>query len=90
VVEEARRLDRVTFEEMLEMASRLEGSADPLGRIRRQIPVKTRVLSSLTDPLIALDEEMRSGTLITFEEDETMEKASFPASRSSATKQALR
>src|SRR6185312_3500612 len=37
--------------------------------------VKTRVLSSLTDPLIALDEEMRSGTLITFEEDENMEKA---------------
>lgn len=33
------------------------------------------MLSSLTDPLIPLDEEMRSGTLITFEEDETMEKA---------------
>jgi aspartate kinase len=38
--------------------------------------VKTRVLSSLTDPMMALDEEMRSGTLITFEEDdENMEKA---------------
>jgi aspartate kinase len=37
--------------------------------------VKTRVLSSLTDPLMSLDAEMKSGTLITFEEDETMEKA---------------
>ena len=38
VVEEARRLDRVTFEEMLEMASLgFEGAADPLGGIRRQI-----------------------------------------------------
>jgi aspartate kinase len=37
--------------------------------------VKTRVLSSLTDPMISLEEEMKSGTLITFEEDETMEKA---------------
>ena len=35
----------------------------------------TRVLSSLTDPLMPLDEEMRSGTLITFEEDENMEQA---------------
>ena len=37
--------------------------------------VPTRVLSSLTDPNIPLDEEMRSGTLITFEEDEKMEAA---------------
>jgi len=37
--------------------------------------VPTRVLSSLTDPLIPLDEEMCSGTLITFEEDEKMEAA---------------
>jgi aspartate kinase len=76
VVEEARRLDRVTFEEMLEMAS----LGSKVLQIRSvefagKFQVKTRVLSSLTDPLIALDEEMRSGTLITFEEDETMEKA---------------
>ncbi|GBH28265.1 aspartate kinase [Burkholderia vietnamiensis] len=76
VVEEARRLDRVTFEEMLEMAS----LGSKVLQIRSvefagKYQVKTRVLSSLTDPLIALDEEMRSGTLITFEEDETMEKA---------------
>src|SRR3546814_7655374 len=37
--------------------------------------VPTRVLSSLTDPLIPLDEEMSSGTLITFEEDQKMEAA---------------
>lgn len=37
--------------------------------------VPVRVLSSLTDPMIALDDEMRSGTLITFEEDENMEQA---------------
>ena len=37
--------------------------------------VKTRVLSSLTDPMIPLDVEMKSGTLITFEEDPKMEAA---------------
>ncbi len=37
--------------------------------------VKTRVLSSLTDPLMPLEQEMHSGTLITFEEDSTMEAA---------------
>lgn len=76
VVEEARRLDNVTFEDILEMASLGSKvlqirSVEFAGKYR----VKTRVLSSLTDPLIPLDEEMRSGTLITFEEDETMEKA---------------
>ncbi|ADG15882.1 aspartate kinase [Paraburkholderia atlantica] len=76
VVEEARRLDRVTFEEMLEMAS----LGSKVLQIRSvefagKYQVKTRVLSSLTDPLMPLDDEMKSGTLITFEEDETMEKA---------------
>jgi len=76
VVEEARRLDRVTFEEMLEMAS----LGSKVLQIRSvefagKYQVKTRVLSSLTDPLMRLDQEMHSGTLITFEEDETMEKA---------------
>ena len=37
--------------------------------------VKTRVLSSLTPPDIDIAVESASGTLITFEEDETMEKA---------------
>ena len=39
--------------------------------------VPTRVLSSLTDPLLPVEEEARSGTLITFEEDPhmAMEKA---------------
>ena len=76
VVEEARRLDYITFEEMLEMAS----LGSKVLQIRSvefagKYKVKTRVLSSLTDPLIPLETEMSSGTLITFEEDETMEKA---------------
>jgi aspartate kinase len=76
VVEEARRLDSITFEEMLEMASLgskvlQTRSVEFAGKYQ----VKTRVLSSLTDPLIPLETEMNSGTLITFEEDETMEQA---------------
>ncbi|CAG9237015.1 Aspartate kinase [Paraburkholderia tropica] len=76
VVDDARRLDRITFEEMLEMAS----LGSKVLQIRSvefagKYQVKTRVLSSLTDPLMNLDEEMSSGTLITFEEDDTMEKA---------------
>ncbi|UDG82301.1 aspartate kinase [Candidatus Vallotia cooleyia] len=77
VVEEARRLDRVTFEEMLEMASLGSKvlqirSVEFSGKYR----VRTRVLSSLIDPLMPLDDEMRSGTLlITFEENEKMEQA---------------
>ena len=34
-----------------------------------------RVLSSLTDPLMPLEIEAKSGTLITFEEDQKMEQA---------------
>ncbi len=76
VVPEACRLGVVSFEEMLEMASLGSKvlqirSVEFAGKYR--LPV--RVLSSLTDPLISLDEEMRSGTLITFEEDEKMETA---------------
>ena len=76
VCEDARRLDRITFEEMLEMAS----LGSKVLQIRSvefagKYKVKTRVLSSLTDPLIPLDQEMKSGTLITFEEDTTMEAA---------------
>ena len=79
IVPEARRLERVTFEEMLEMSSLgskvlQTRSVEFAGKYR----VKTRVLSSLTPPDIALEEEMQSGTLITFEEEfgeEAMEKA---------------
>ena len=76
VVPEARRMAVVSFEEMLEMASLGSKvlqirSVEFAGKYR--VPV--RVLSSLTDPLIPLDEEMVSGTLITFEEDEKMEAA---------------
>jgi aspartate kinase len=78
VVPEARRLNTVTFEEMLEMAS----LGSKVLQIRSvefagnyQMP--TRVLSSLTDPLIPLEEEARSGTLISFEEDTKMEQATI-------------
>ena len=78
VVSEARRLKTVTFEEMLEMAS--------LGSKVLQIrsvefagnyQVPTRVLSSLTDPLMPLEEEASSGTLISFEEETHMEQATI-------------
>jgi aspartate kinase len=73
---DARRLQKVTFEEMLEMASLgskvlQTRSVEFAGKYR----VKTRVLSSLTDPLIDLATEAQSGTLITFEEDSAMEQA---------------
>jgi aspartate kinase len=76
IVPEARRLEKVTFEEMLEMAS----LGSKVLQIRSvefagKYKVKTRVLSSLTPPDIPLAEEAVSGTLITFEEDETMEQA---------------
>ncbi|WP_374353563.1 aspartate kinase [Chitinimonas sp.] len=68
VVPEARRLKTVTFEEMLEMAS----LGSKVLQIRSvefagKYKVKLRVLSSF--------QEEGDGTLITFEEDEAMEKA---------------
>ncbi len=76
VVSEARRLKTVTFEEMLELASLGSKvlqirSVEFAGNYR----VPTRVLSSLTDPLLPLEEEANSGTLISFEEDTHMEQA---------------
>ncbi len=76
IVPEARRLPRITFEEMLEMAS----LGSKVLQIRSvefagKYKVKTRVLSSLTPPDMDLATEMASGTLITFEEDATMEQA---------------
>lgn len=78
VVSEARRLKTVTFEEMLEMASLGSKvlqirSVEFAGNYR----MPTRVLSSLTDPLIPLEEEANSGTLISFEEDTHMEQATI-------------
>ena len=71
IVPEARRLERITFEEMLEMAS----LGSKVLQIRSvefagKYKVKLRVLSSFDDP-----ETTATGTLITFEEDETMEQA---------------
>lgn len=76
VVPEARRLSVISFEEMLEMAS----LGSKVLQIRSvefagKYKVPLRVLSSLTDPAIALQEEKNSGTLITFEEDSKMESA---------------
>ena len=76
VVPEARRLERITFEEMLEMAS----LGSKVLQIRSvefagKYKVRTRVLSSLTPPDIPVEIEAHSGTLITFEEDESMEQA---------------
>ena len=72
----AKRLGVISFEEMLEMAS----LGSKVLQIRSvefagKYHVPLRVLSSLTDPDIPLEEEMRSGTLITFEEDAQMEAA---------------
>jgi aspartate kinase len=76
ICDEARRLEKITFEEMMEMASLGSKvlqirSVEFAGKYR----VQTRVLSSLTDPMIPLDVEMNSGTLITFEEENNMEAA---------------
>jgi len=76
VVDEARRLSKITFEEMLELASLgskvlQTRSVEFAGNYR----VPTRVLSSLTDPLMPLEEEASSGTLISFEEENNMEQA---------------
>ncbi|SET46633.1 aspartate kinase [Nitrosomonas marina] len=67
VVPEARRLDRITFEEMLEMAS-LGSKVLQLRSVEfaGKYKVKLRVLSSF--------EEEGPGTLITFEENEQMEQ----------------
>src|SRR5690349_4982253 len=76
VVDEARRLEKITFEEMLELASLgskvlQTRSVEFAGNYR----MPTRVLSSLTDPQLPLAEEANSGTLISFEEETNMEQA---------------
>ncbi len=76
IVSEARRLSTICFEEMLEMASMGSKvlqirSVEFAGKYR----VPLRVLSSFTPWDIEIAVEARSGTLITFEEDEKMEQA---------------
>jgi len=76
IVPEARRMTAVSFEEMLEMAS----LGSKVLQIRSvefagKYKVPLRVLSSFTPWDIDIDQEAKSGTLITFEEDEHMEKA---------------
>ncbi len=76
IVPEARRMPRITFEEMLEMAS-LGSKVLQLRSVEfaGKYKVPLRVLSSLTDADTPLEEEAASGTLITFEENIKMEKA---------------
>ncbi len=76
VVPKARRMTTVCFEEMLEMAS----MGSKVLQIRSvefagKYKVKMRVLSSFTPWDIDIQTEATSGTLITFEEDNTMEQA---------------
>jgi len=76
VVPEAQRLKKITFEEMLEMAS----LGSKVLQIRSvefagKYGVRLRVLSSLTPPELPIEEEAASGTLITIEEDADMERA---------------
>jgi aspartate kinase len=76
VVPEAQRLKKITFEEMLEMAS----LGSKVLQIRSvefagKYEVRLRVLSSLTPPELPVEEEAASGTLITIEEDADMEQA---------------
>ena len=73
---DARRMLKVSFEEMLEMASMGSKvlqirSVEFAGKYR----VPLRVLSSFTAWDIDIQEEAASGTLITFEESEQMEQA---------------
>jgi aspartate kinase len=75
VVPEARRLDKITFEEMLEMAS----LGSKVLQIRAvefagKYNVPLRVLSSFDEPNFDSDDHANNGTLITYEEDE-MEQA---------------
>ena len=76
VVPEAQRLKKITFEEMLEMASL--GSKVLQTRsveFAGKYEVRLRVLSSLTPPELAIEEEAVSGTVITIEEGADMEQA---------------
>jgi aspartate kinase len=76
VVAEARPLKVITFEEMFELAS-LGSKVLQIRSVefagKYKVPV--RVLSSFTEPDIDIAVESKSGTLITFEEDEQMEQA---------------
>lgn len=89
ICSDAKRLPNITFEEMLELAS----AGSKVLQIRSvefagKFKVPCRVLSSLTDPDLPVEEEAVSGTLITYEEDpKMMEKAlvtGIAASRSDA------
>jgi aspartate kinase len=76
IVPEARRLATISFEEMLEMAS----LGSKVLQIRSvefagKYHVPLRVLSSFTPWDIDIAQEAKSGTLITYEEDEKMEQA---------------
>lgn len=76
VAKNARRMSKVTFEEMLEMAS----MGSKVLQIRSvefagKYKVPLRVLSSFTDWDVPVEQEAQSGTLITLDEEKNMEKA---------------
>src|SRR5690606_7843216 len=76
VVPDARRLPRITFEEMLEMASLgSKGLQIRSVEFAGKYQVRTRVLSSLTPPDSPVAEEAVTSTLITFEEDANRDQA---------------
>ena len=73
---DARRLNEITFEEMLEMSS----LGSKVLQIRSvefggKYKVRTRVLSSLKNPKLSIQDELSCSTLITQEEDRNMEEA---------------
>ena len=76
IAPKAQKLDAITFEEMLEMSS----LGSKVLQIRSvefggKYKVKTRVLSSLKDPKLSVQDELSCSTLITQEEDRNMEEA---------------
>lgn len=76
VAKNARRMSKVTFEEMLEMAS----MGSKVLQIRSvefagKYKVPLRVLSSFTEWDIPVEQEAQSGTLITLDEEKNMEQA---------------
>ena len=67
-------INSISFEKMIEMSS----SGTKILQTRSvefsgKYIIPTRVLSSLTNPLISVSKEINSGTLINFEEEKTME-----------------
>lgn len=75
IIHEARKLKNVSIEEMLEISN----LGSQVLQIRsaehaKQYNVKTRILSSLTNPIISIQKEMSSGTSIIMQKDKIKNK----------------